>query len=235
MNQCHFSYMDESIPISLEELGVEMGYDWRGYLNVCTSALLKEVKDKNRGWINMGCFENVDISYKKVGDGHPLRLWRVCTEVEAPPTEVLTRILWERHIWDKELVSAKVVVKMDAQAELYQYTNTTMEPHFIKDYCVIRSWRTDLNKGGCAIVETSVEHQDAKLPKGAVRGIVLASRYLIEPCGSGKSRVLHLSRVDTKGRTCEWYNKIFGHITSKYLSKIRKSFEHSTEGPESKV
>jgi len=46
MNQCHFSYMDESIPISLEELGVEMGYDWRGYLNVCTSALLKEVKDK---------------------------------------------------------------------------------------------------------------------------------------------------------------------------------------------
>jgi hypothetical protein len=46
MSQCHFSYMDESIPISLEELGGEMGHDWRGYLNVCTSALLKEVKDK---------------------------------------------------------------------------------------------------------------------------------------------------------------------------------------------
>uniref|UniRef100_A0A2S2QKM2 StAR-related lipid transfer protein 13 n=1 Tax=Sipha flava TaxID=143950 RepID=A0A2S2QKM2_9HEMI len=235
MSQCHFSYMDESIPISLEELGGEMGHDWRGYLNVCTSALLKEVKDKNRGWISMGSFENVDISYKKVGDGHPLRLWRVCTEVEAPPTEVLTRVLWERHVWDAELVSAKVVMKMDAQAELYQYTNAAMEPHLTKDYCVVRSWRTDLAKGGCAIVETSVEHPDAKLPKGAVRGIVLASRYLIEPCGSGKSRVLHLSRVDTKGRTCEWYNKIFGHITSKYLSRIRKSFEHSAEGPESKV
>lgn len=46
MSQCHFSYMDESIPICLEDLGAEMGYDWRGYLNVCTSALLKEVKDK---------------------------------------------------------------------------------------------------------------------------------------------------------------------------------------------
>jgi hypothetical protein len=34
---------------------------------------------RNRGWISMGSFENVDISYKKVGDGHPLRLWRVCT------------------------------------------------------------------------------------------------------------------------------------------------------------
>lgn len=46
MSQCHFSYMDESIPICLEELGAEMGHDWRGYLNVCTSALLKEAKDK---------------------------------------------------------------------------------------------------------------------------------------------------------------------------------------------
>lgn len=153
---------------------------------------------RNRGWITVGSFENVDISYKKVGDGHPLRLWRVCTEVEAPPTEVLTRILWERHVWDSELVAARVVMKMDEQAELYQYTDNTMEPHLTKDYCVVRSWRTDLNKGGCTIVETSVEHQDAKVPKGAVRGIVLASRYLIEPCGSGKSRVLHLSRVDTK-------------------------------------
>ncbi|CAI6373778.1 unnamed protein product [Macrosiphum euphorbiae] len=37
MSQCHFSYMDEIIPISLVELGAEMGHDWRGYLNVCTS------------------------------------------------------------------------------------------------------------------------------------------------------------------------------------------------------
>jgi len=138
------------------------------------------------------------MAYKKVGDGHPLRLWRVCTEVEAPPTEVLTRILWERHVWDEELASAKVVMKMDARAELYQYADAAMAPHPTKDYCVARSWRTDLHKGRCTIVETSVEHQDARLPKGAVRGIVLASRYLIEPCGSGKSRVLHLSRVDTK-------------------------------------
>lgn len=61
-----------------------------------------------------------------------------------------------------------------------------------------RSWKTDLSKGGCMVVETSVEHSDAELIPGGVRGIVLASRYLIEPCGSGKSRILHLSRVDIK-------------------------------------
>lgn len=48
------------------------------------------------------------------------------------------------------------------------------------------------------VVETSVEHSDAEIIPGGVRGIVLASRYLIEPCGSGKSRILHLSRVDIK-------------------------------------
>lgn len=63
---------------------------------------------------------------------------------------------------------------------------------------IFRSWRTDLPKGACAVVETSIEHPDAPLTAGAVRGIVLASRYLIEPCGSGRSRIMHLSRVDTK-------------------------------------
>lgn len=48
------------------------------------------------------------------------------------------------------------------------------------------------------IVETSVEHSEGQVLSGGVRGIVLASRYLIEPCGSGKSRIMHLSRIDTK-------------------------------------
>jgi len=40
------------------------------------------------------------------------------------------------------------------------------------------------------IVETSIDHAKAKPLFGAVRGVVLASRYLIEPCGSGRSRVI---------------------------------------------
>ena len=37
--------------------------------------------------------ENIDISYKKVHDGNPLRLWKCSTEIEAPTTEVLNRVL----------------------------------------------------------------------------------------------------------------------------------------------
>lgn len=31
---------------------------------------------------------SIEISYKKVGDGHPLRLWRAVTEIEAGIDEV---------------------------------------------------------------------------------------------------------------------------------------------------
>lgn len=46
MANCHFSYMDESIPVSLEELGSELQQDWRGYMHACLSALLKEAREK---------------------------------------------------------------------------------------------------------------------------------------------------------------------------------------------
>lgn len=60
-----------------------------------------------------------------------------------------------------------------------------------------RSWRKDLPKGTCALVSTSIEHPEAEL-NGAIQGVVLASHYLIEPCGSGKSRVTHISRIDMR-------------------------------------
>jgi len=46
LTQCHFNYMEESIPVALEELGSELKQDWRGYLYACTTALLKEAREK---------------------------------------------------------------------------------------------------------------------------------------------------------------------------------------------
>ncbi|XP_077261701.1 rhoGTPase activating protein isoform X2 [Temnothorax americanus] len=237
LTQCHFNYMEESIPVALEELGSELKQDWRGYLYACTTALLKEAREKSRGWVTVSnpADNSVEMAYKKVGDGHPLRLWRVSTEVEAPPNELLHRVLRERHIWDPQLLKYRLVTKLDTNVEVFQYATGNMSPLPARDYCIVRSWRNDLPKGACVIVETSVQHPDAPVMLGGTRGIVLASRYLIEPCGSGKSRIMHLSRVDTKGRTPEWYNKSYGHIAALHLSKIRNSFKHTTDGPESKV
>ncbi|KAI4501331.1 hypothetical protein M0802_003704 [Mischocyttarus mexicanus] len=237
LTQCHFNYMEESVPVALDELGSELNQDWRGYLKACTTALLKEACEKSRGWVSVNnpADSSVDMAYKKVGDGHPLRLWRVSTEVEAPPNELLHRVLRERHIWDQQLLKYRLVTELDNNVEVFQYAIGNMSPLPARDYCVLRSWRNDLPKGAGVIVETSVEHPDAPVMLGGTRGIVLASRYLIEPCGSGKSRIMHLSRVDTKGRTPEWYNKSYGHIAALHLSKIRNSFKHTTDGPETKV
>lgn len=38
-----------------------------------------------------GAAPHVELCCKKVGDGHPLRLWRATTDIEAPPQEVMQR------------------------------------------------------------------------------------------------------------------------------------------------
>uniref|UniRef100_A0A0C9R3I9 Stard13_1 protein n=1 Tax=Fopius arisanus TaxID=64838 RepID=A0A0C9R3I9_9HYME len=113
LTQCHFNYMEESVPVALEELGSEMKQNWRGYMYACTTALLKEAREKSRGWVTVSNppDPSIEMAYKKVGDGHPLRLWRVSTEVEAPPNELLHRVLRERHIWDSQLLKYRLVKK----------------------------------------------------------------------------------------------------------------------------
>lgn len=62
---------------------------------------------------------------------------------------------------------------------------------------LFRMWQTDLPKDVCALVTVSIDHEDSA-PMGGVRGIVLESHFLLEPCGSGKSRLTHICRVDLK-------------------------------------
>ena len=140
----------------------------------------------------------MDIAWKKVGDGHQLRLWKVSAEIEAPPAELLNRVLHERQLWDTTHVKGRCILRLDKKSEVFQYTSTSNVPPATRDFCVLRSWRNDLPRGTCLVAETSIEHSDATSTPGTTRGIVLASRYLIEPCGAGKSRLVHLSRVDIK-------------------------------------
>uniref|UniRef100_A0A1A9VGH2 Rho-GAP domain-containing protein n=1 Tax=Glossina austeni TaxID=7395 RepID=A0A1A9VGH2_GLOAU len=235
LSKCKFGYMEESKPLPLEALGEGMQFhNWRGYLYESTSATIKEGREKSRGWMTINSLTdaNVEIAYKKVGDGHPLRLWRCITEMEGPPKEVLEYIIKQRASWDPQLLQSLIIKKLDDCTEIFQYA---LDGQQITDYCVLRSWRSDLPRGACVIVETSIDHPKARPMFNAVRGVVLASRYLIEPSGSGRSRVMHLARVDVKGKTPEWYNKSYGHIASHYLTRIRLAFKSVADGPESKV
>jgi hypothetical protein len=76
---------------------------------------------------------------------------------------------------------------------------------------VYRSWRTGLANGACALVCTSVVYGSGGQSQGHAgdrQGNVLASHYFIQPCGAGKSSLIHLEQID------------FGCVTHKYNIKI---------------
>ncbi|XP_024611101.1 stAR-related lipid transfer protein 13 isoform X5 [Neophocaena asiaeorientalis asiaeorientalis] len=237
--QSHNSYMEAEIhPPTLEDLGAQLeesGATFHTYLEHLIQGLQKEAKEKFKGWVMCSNTDNTDLAFKKVGDGHPLKLWKASVEVEAPPSVVLNRVLRERHLWDEDFVQWKVVETLDKQTEIYQYVQNSMAPHPSRDFLVLRTWKTDLPKGMCTLVSLSVDHEEAQL-MGGVRAVVMDSQYLMEPCGSGKSRLTHICRVDLRGHSPEWYNKGFGHLCAAEVARIRNSFQPLiAEGPETKI
>ncbi|XP_077403435.1 stAR-related lipid transfer protein 13 isoform X2 [Vanacampus margaritifer] len=192
--------------------------------------LLKETKDKSKAWMCRPAGEHMELASKKVGDGNPLRRWRVSTEVEATPTEVLHRLLRERPLWQLELQQEKVVEMLDQQTDVYQYTCHNMAPQPRTDLVMLRSWRSDPVKGWCALVCVSVDHDNGPRTAAAVRGVVLESHYLLEPFGMPtRTRLTHVSRVDLRGRAPEWYNKAYGHLCANEAQRIRASFLSTVE------
>ncbi|KAK6316976.1 hypothetical protein J4Q44_G00123760 [Coregonus suidteri] len=113
MLQSQNSYVAaDAKPLPLHGLGLNMmgePVDYRAYLEENIQAVLREAIEKSKGWHSAPGPENTELTYKKVGDGHPIRLWKVTTEIEAPPQTVLHRVLRERHLWDDDLLHSRVI------------------------------------------------------------------------------------------------------------------------------
>ncbi|XP_053256290.1 stAR-related lipid transfer protein 8 isoform X2 [Podarcis raffonei] len=236
---CNSYLAADTQPLSFSELmGRSLqgeGRDSRIDLEVSIQSLLKESFDRFKGWLGMPGPLNTEISCKKVGDVHPLRLWKVSTEVEAPPQAVLQRVLRERRLWDEDLLQEKVMEALDHNTEVYHYVTDSMAPHPRRDFLVLRKWRSDLPRGGCLLVSLSLDHKTLPL-EGGVRAVVLTSQYLMEPCGMGRSRVTHICRADLRGRSPDWYSKVFGRLCAMELARIRDSFPAlDPSGPETKI
>lgn len=137
IQRCNFGYMEESRPVPLEALGEGLHvHDWRGYLYECTSATIKEGRERSRSWISVTSLDPaIEIAFKKVGDGHPLRLWRCITEVDAPPCEVLQYIYNQRQAWDPYLLKYRVIEHLDDRSEIFQFATGWQS---ITDYCILR-------------------------------------------------------------------------------------------------
>ncbi|XP_066437081.1 stAR-related lipid transfer protein 8 isoform X2 [Eleutherodactylus coqui] len=239
MLQSRNSYLAaDTNPLSLEDLCVGSVGETRDVSSVLDSsiqALLHESAERFKGWITISGPENTELSCKKVGDGNPLRLWKVSAEVEAPPSSLLHRVLRERHLWDDDLLQGRVVECLDQNTDLFHYVTDSMAPHPRRQFLILRKWRTDLPRGGCVLVSTSLDHATGQLDEG-VQAVILNSQYLMEPCGMGRSKLTYICRADLRGRSPDWYNKVFGHLCAMEVVRIRNSFPPlSPGGPETKL
>ncbi|XP_048093261.1 stAR-related lipid transfer protein 8 isoform X1 [Alosa alosa] len=239
MLQSRNSYIAaDAQPLPLHALGVNLQgepVDYRAYLEDNVQCLLREASEKSKGWHSAPGPEHTELAYKKVGDGHPIRLWRVSAEMEAPAGVVLQRVLRERHLWDEDLLHSRVLESLENNTEVFHYITDSMAPHPRRDFVVLRRWCNDLPRGVCVLVSSSVDHDNVQLEAG-IRAVLLTSRIVIEPCGLGRSRLTHYCRADLRGRSPEWYNKVFGHLCAVEVARIRSSFPVLTaRGPETKL
>ncbi|KAM8752262.1 stAR-related lipid transfer protein 8 isoform 1-T2 [Rhynchonycteris naso] len=205
------------------------------YMEESVQELLRDAAERFKGWVSVPGPQHTELACKKAPDDHPLRVWKASTEVAAPPAVVLQRVLRERALWDEDLLRAQVLEALTPGMELYHYVTDSMAPHPCRDFVVLRMWRSDLPRGGCLLVSQSLEPEQP-VPESGVRALMLTSQYLMEPCGLGCSRLTHICRADLRGRSPDWYNKVFGHLCAMEVAKIRDSFPAlEAAGPETKL
>jgi hypothetical protein len=77
---------------------------YQGFIDRCIVEVMREsCYNKLKGWTSFGINNDLELAFKKLDDGHPLGLWKSSVEIEAPPIEILNRLLNERHLWDDGL------------------------------------------------------------------------------------------------------------------------------------
>jgi hypothetical protein len=77
---------------------------YQNFIDRCIIEVMREsCYNKLKGWTSFGKINQLELAFKKLDDGHPLGLWKCSIEIEAPPIEILNRLLNERQLWDDGL------------------------------------------------------------------------------------------------------------------------------------
>ncbi|XP_063059734.1 rho GTPase-activating protein 7 isoform X2 [Engraulis encrasicolus] len=210
--------------------------------------LLKEAREKARGWVSCpSMHQHVDLAYKKMEDGQALRLWRGSVEVECPGQEVLQRLLREPGAWGcwgsssssssttsrgqqrglELLGPATVLETLDKDAHICSYTLQGAGSRPPLQHVLLRTWQTDPSSGPLYVASESRDHPDA--PLQGLRARVHTCLYLVEPLGSKRSRLTHFCRTDTRGRSSAWHNRVCGHQLAHGLQRARDCFKNKAK------
>jgi hypothetical protein len=121
---------------------------YQGFIDRCIVEVMREsCYNKMKGWTSFGINNELELAFKKLDDGHPLGLWKCSVEIEAPPVEILNRLLNERHSWDDgasnlllscvrlelhsfcstlDFQSGTIIEQLNQNTHVYQYTMNSM-------------------------------------------------------------------------------------------------------------
>ncbi|XP_078143012.1 rho GTPase-activating protein 7 isoform X2 [Centroberyx gerrardi] len=206
--------------------GEEEQEERRSRLELSTQRLLKEARERSRGWESHSAPDQVELAFKKMDDGCPLWLWRGSVEVDAPQKELLHRLQREQGLWDGTLRQAAVIQTVSKDSEVYrcllQGPSHGLGSRLPQEHLLLRTWQSDPSLGALYLSSVSTEHPE--VPVEGVRAQVHSCLYLLEPAGARKTRLTHLCRTDTRGRSQEWHSKVSGHLLASKLLAIRDSF-----------
>ncbi|XP_074528528.1 rho GTPase-activating protein 7 isoform X2 [Halichoeres trimaculatus] len=195
-------------------------------LQQSTQLLLKETREKSRGWESHPGPEHVELSYKKMDDGCPLWMWRGVVEVESAQKELLQRLLRDQALWESNLSQAAIIQTLSKDAEVYRYVlknqGHSLGSQPSQEHLLLRTWQADPSSGPLYLSSVSTDHPGVLLE--GVRAHVHSCLYLLEPTGARKTRLTHLCRTDTRGRSQEWHSKVSGHLLASGLLAVRDSF-----------
>ncbi|KAK2828032.1 hypothetical protein Q5P01_019066 [Channa striata] len=205
--------------------GEEEQTERRSRLQQSTQHLLQEARE-SQGWERHPAPEHVELAFKKMDDGCPLWMWRGSVEVDAPPKELLHRLLREQELWEGNLRQAAIVQTLSKDTEVYRYLLQSRD-HGLgsrppQEHLLLRTWQADPSSGPLYL--SSVSTQQPAVPLEGIRAHVHACLYLLEPTGARKTQLTHLCRTDTRDRSQEWHSKFSGHLLASGLLGIKDSF-----------
>lgn len=202
--KCQFTKIDYSMsPTITEILGTYSVQTLNVFLNNRIEEIYKEFHDKARGWTRLRSkdYVCVDFFFKLVqDDDYHLRLWKLSVELDAPPLDILNKLLKFRFEWDEDLLEMKVIENLTNQTDVVQFVMNLMPPQPQRDFCELRHWRdaTYLNsKHAYLIYSTSIEHEKAIIV-GDIKSKTLQNFYLIEVISESKCKLYQLFRADYK-------------------------------------
>jgi len=86
---------------NLKIIKTKPNISYQNFIDRCIIEVMREsCSIKLKGWTSFGKINQLELAFKKLDDGHPLGLWKCSIEIEAPPIEILNRLLNERQLWD---------------------------------------------------------------------------------------------------------------------------------------